>query len=488
MKFNVQAIIKITGVITVIIALSIIPPFFVSLAYHEGAMQRGFLLTIAPLLAVGGALAFLTKPISTVIHMREGVFIVAECWLLASLLGAAPYLLSGASDSFIDAFFESASAFSTTGATLIPDLASLPKSLLFWRSLTHWLGGMGILVFAISILPALGIGALRIARAETPGPTLDKVSSRISDSAKLLYIIYMSLSVVEFAMLAAGGMTPYEAAVHALASMGTGGLSSCSAGISSFDSLYVELVVGLFTVLASVNFINYNELLRRRWKEALKDSELRVFLAAIALFTLLFGLLLAPTGLYSSVPECFRQGFNQTVAMITTSGYVTTDYTLWPKIAKWLLFSLLLVGGCSSSTAGGLKVVRVMVMLKVVGRNFYKRLHPRAVVPVKIGDKTYSAETVSGITAFILTYFAVLLICSLLLSLDGHSLSTTVSAAAAALSNNSIAFGELGFGSTYQIFSAPARLLLSLAMIAGRLELFTVIILLTPTYWRTERR
>jgi trk system potassium uptake protein TrkH len=488
MKFNVQAVVKIAGVILLLISAAMLPPLAVSLRFGETEMVRAFLLSILPLLFAGGALLWATKPFSSSLRVREAIFVVALCWVLASLFGALPYTLSGAVPNFVDAVFESASGFTTTGATLFESLARIPKGLMFWRSLSNWLGGMGILVFAISILPALGIGALNIAKAEAPGPTLDKVTTRISDNAKFLYILYFSFSATEFLLLLCGGMNLYDAAIHTFGSVSTGGLSNYDDGLAGFESAFNSFVIAFFCLLSSINFVLYNELLKRKWKHFFKESETRAFFFILVGSVAFLGVRLWAGGFYDSLAACFRSAFLQVSAFVSTSGYVHADYATWPAVCRWLLFVLLIVGGCSSSTAGGMKIVRVQVLFKLIRRGFHKRLHPRSVVAVKLANKPVSAENVSNITAFILMYFLLLFTGTLILSLDGKDLPTTFSAVATMLSNLGVGFGELDHTANYLIFSRPARLFLSFLMIAGRLEFFTVLILLTPSYWRAARR
>jgi trk system potassium uptake protein TrkH len=486
MKFNVQAVIKIAAVTVLLTAAAMLPALAVSLMSGERDMARAFLLSALPLLISGGALLRATKPLSNSMRMREGIFAVALCWILASALGALPYIVSGVIPHFIDAFFESAAGFSTTGATLLADIADIPKGLIFWRSLSHWLGGMGILVFAISILPALGIGALNIAKAETPGPTLDKVTTRISDNAKFLYLVYIVFSATEFLLLLFGGMGVYDALIHTFGSISTGGLSNYKGGVTVL-SPYCAYVISVFCILASVNFVLYSEIVHRRWKSFFGESELRAFFLITLGSVLFIGVCLKIAGAYDSAAMCFNSAFLQVSAFITTSGYVHADYADWPAVCRRLLFLLMVIGGCSSSTAGGIKIVRAQILFKLIRRSFHKRLHPRSVVSVKLSNRPVSAENVSGITAFILMYFLLLFAGSLLLSLDGKDIVTTFGAVAAMLSNTGLGFGELDYLSNYVIFSHPARLLLAILMIAGRLEFFTVFILLTPAYWRTGR-
>jgi trk system potassium uptake protein TrkH len=473
--------------IILIIGAAMIPPLIVSLLFREYETARAFALAAGAMLPVGAATVCFVKPLNTSLRTRDGILVVSLCWLLASALGTAPYIFSGVLPSFIDAFFESASGFSTTGATLIENLYLIPKGLLFWRSFSHWLGGMGILVFVISIFPALGISAQNIVKAETPGPTLDKITTKISDNAKILYLIYISLSVVELILLSLGKMNLFDAIIHTFSSMGTGGLSNYAGGITSFNSVFVEVVISLFCLLASINFANYNDLLHRRWKELFKEPELRAFLLIMFVSAFLIAIVLVVSGTYESAPAALGQGFFHVISFMSTSGYVGADYSIWPAFCQWILFTLLFVGGCSASAAGGIKVIRVAVMCSLIRRNFFRQLHPRAVVPVKIGGKLLSSENVSNITVFIAAYTMVFFIGSLILALDNQDLLTTVSAAAAAVSNTGIGFGSVAAGEPFIVFSPFSRLFLSLLMIAGRLELFTIIILLTPYYWFPDK-
>ncbi|MDR2355531.1 MAG: TrkH family potassium uptake protein [Clostridiales Family XIII bacterium] len=488
MRFNFQAVVKITGVIILFVAAAMLPPLVVSLCFGETAMVRAFLWSVVPLFLAGGLLLWVTKPLSGSLRIREGIFVVALCWTLASVFGALPYAISGVIPNFADALFESASGFTTTGATLIANLAEIPNGLMFWRSLSNWIGGMGILIFAISILPALGIGALNLAKAETPGPTLDKMTTRISDNAKFLYILYSAFSGAEFLLLLGGGMNAYDAAIHTFGSVSTGGLSNYDNGLIDFENTYIALVIACFCILSSINFVLYNEILHRRWKHFFNEPETRAFFCVIAGSVVFLTVCLWASGIGDSVAACLKSAFLQASAFITTSGYVHADYAAWPAVCRFLFFMLLIMGGCSSSTTGGMKIVRVQVLFKLIKRSFHKRLHPRSVVAVKLANRPVSAENVSNITAFILMYFVLLFAGALLLSLDGKDMLTAFSAVAAMLSNAGIGFGELNCTANYMIFSRPARLFLSFLMIAGRLEFFTVLILLTPSYWRTARK
>jgi trk system potassium uptake protein TrkH len=486
MSFNYSIMIKVLGTIATIIGISMIPSLAVALIYREDHVAKAFLFTIIIVLVLGITILNTVKPKNSNLKIRDGYFIVAAGWILASLLGAFPYVLSGAIPSLIDAFFESVSGFTTTGATILENVSAIPKGLLFWRSFCHWLGGMGILVLLISIMPALGISGLKMAKAESPGPTLEKMSTRMTDSARITYMIYLIFSILEFILLKTGGLSVFDALIHTFGSISTGGLSNYRSGISHFNSLYVESLIIAFSILASINFTLYRHIIKGRWKNFFKDQELQIFLSLLVGAMILIFANLSLTGTYG-LSDSIRYAFFQTSAFMSTSGYSTANYTLWPTFSQMILFILMFIGGCSASTSGGIKVVRVSVLFQLIKRGFYKRLHPHAVYSIKLGGKTISSETVNGITTFTVLYFFVFIISSLVLSLDGYDLVTTLSATAGALSNTGLGLGLLGPEGTYSIFSAPIRLYLSFLMIGGRLELYTIILLLAPSFWSTSR-
>lgn len=485
MSFNVKVIMRIIGIISVIIGASMALPLLAAFIYGEKEVGFAFIKSMAISLSAGFLILFFIRTDSTTLKIRDGYLIAAMCWFIASAFGAFPYTFSGVIPSYGDAFFESVSGFTTTGATVIEDLSAMPKAIQFWRSFSHWLGAMGILILAISLLPALGISGLRIASAEAPGPTVEKMSTRISDSARKLYTMYISFTLIEVVLLMSGGLNLFDALIHTFGSIGTGGISNYTAGISHFESFYVEFIVIFFSTVASVNFVLYNLLLQRKWKEFFKDEELRVFLTILLSAFLLITINLWASGTYGPGASA-RNALFQSTAFITTSGYSIADYTLWPSFSQLILFCLMLTGGCSASTCGSIKVIRVMILFKLIVRGMYKRLHPNAVVPVKIGSKILSSETVSKVSSFIILYFTVFAVSSLIVSLENHDLLTTFSAVVSSLSNTGLGMGLLGPEGDFEIFSLPTRLYLAVLMIAGRLELFTIIMLLSPSFWRVR--
>lgn len=488
MSLNYAAIGRILGFISIILGIAMAPSLFISLAMKEGAAAVAFIATILPLLSAGYFLTLKVRPASAPLRLRDGFLVVALCWITASLAGSLPYLISGAATHPADAIFESTSSFTTTGATVFNDVESLPKGLLFWRSFSQWLGGMGILLFAVSILPALGISGQIIARAETPGPTLTKMAPKMADSARLIYLMYGGLTLLQILLLLLGKMSLFDACVFAFGSASSAGLTNYNDGAAHFSSPYIQGIISLFSLFACVNFGLYYTLAKGKIRQFFRDSELRAFLfILVGAFLLISGNLLLK-GVYGSPWEALESGFFHAASFLTTTGHVTADIAAWPSFSQVILVTLMFIGGCSSSTGGGLKVVRVVVLIKLIRRGIYRRLHPRAVVPVKLQGKIISADTVSGIAAFIVTYFLVFLMGTLILSLEPFDFLTALTASAAALGNIGTGFGIMGSDAVYSMFSPWAKLFLSLLMLIGRLELFTILLLFTPSFWNPDRQ
>lgn len=484
MSFNYRILVKVVGTISIIIGTAMLPSLVIAYLYDENEAAMAFLKSILLAFAIGIVLLVLVRPASTALKMRDGYLIAALCWFMASAIGAFPYLFSQVVSCYGDAFFESVSGFTTTGATVIGDFSRIPKSVQFWHALSHWLGAMGILILAISLLPALGIGGLKLLSAEAPGPTVEKMGTRLSDTAKKLYVIYLSLTFIEIVLLLFGGLDLFDALIHTFGSMGTGGMSNYQNSIAQFDNTFIEFVVIFFGFLASINFVLYHQLLGGKWKTFLADRELRTFAVILIVSFLLITMNLWLSGTYDSFGESLRYASFQVTTFMTTSAFATADYTLWPSFSQMLLLCLMFIGGCSASACGSIKVIRFMILFKLVVRGTYKRLHPIAVVPVKIGTKTISAETVSKVSSFIFVYFTILLFGCLVVSLENYDMMTTFSAVISSLSNTGLGFGELGPTENFGIFSVPTRVFLSVVMIAGRLELFAIIVLLSPSFWK----
>lgn len=486
-NFNYNAIVKILGALVILVGIAMIPALGSAAYYNETDNFNAILISTSGSLIIGGVMFFFTKPIKAYFRPREGYLVVALCWVVASFFGTFPYYLSDYTHSFVDSFFESVAGFTTTGCTSI-GAEIMPHSLLMWKATSHWIGGMGILIFVISFLPALGISGQTIAKAEAPGPSFEKMAVRISDSAKILYLLYFSFSILEFILLnASSSMGAFDALINTMGSISTAGLFSHPGGIGYYDSLYVEIIIMTFTFLGSINFVLFYYLAKGQWREFFRNVELRVFLRIILGSIIMCTLALYYIGHYPSMAKALRDSAFQVVGFITTSGYSNADYTVWPTFCQVLLLTLLFIGGCGASTSGSVKVSRILVILKLVGRGFYKRMHPRSVVAVKVGGKAVPAPIVSAIAVFVLMYMGLFLLSCLLLSLEGMDMETTVSSAVSILSNAGMGFGEVGAAGNYSLYSAPLKLYLSFVMIVGRLELFTVIILFTKSFWGKDR-
>ena len=485
-KGNYSALIRILGTIILIIGISMLIPWIYAEVIREEVVVDAFRICAPVTTGVGLVITMMFPSDRSLFRSRDGFLIVALCWLLASIIGMFPYQLSGATTSWIDAFFESTSGMTTTGATCLPSGVT-SRSLLLWKSLSHWLGGMGILVFVISILPALGISGQSIVRAETPGPVFQKTTTRVSTSARMLYLTYFTFSAAEFILLMLSGkMTCYQAAVTTLGSISTGGLTPVPGGIAAFNSLYVEMVVAVFCILASVNFILYHYIITGRIRQAMKDIEARAYLIIILSATVIVSFSLMRTGEYD-FHHAAVEAFFQSASMASTAGYVKTAGLVWPVSCQLILLTLMIIGGCSASTAGSVKVVRILVMLKLISRGCIRRIHPRSVVAVKLGDVAVSAHVVSNITAFLLTYAGLVVGSALILSLQGYDMEVNLTTAIAMLSNTGTAVTHAVATGNFSFYNAPMKLYLCGLMITGRLELFTVIILFTKNFWGRNR-
>lgn len=487
MDLNWNIILRISGALFIVISVAMIPSSMVSYIYQEPETALAFTKTIIPSIIIGGLLLLVTKQSTGRIKVRDGYIIVALCWILSSLIAAVPFVISGEIPSLVDAFFETCSGFSTTGASILTDVEALSKGLLFWRSFTHWLGGMGILIFAIALLPSLGINGQAIAKAEAPGPTLDKLTPKLSDTAKMLYLLYLGFTLIITILLKAGGLSLYDSLVHAFGTIATGGFSIYNDSIAHYDSAYVDLVIGLFMVVAGVNFNLYFILFRHGIRNFFQDLELRFFLFLVITVTLLIGINLFAANAYDNLFDSFRYSFFQTATIISTTGYATGNFDLWPTFSKILLLVLMLIGGSSSSTSGGMKVIRILVIFKFIKRGIARRLHPTAIVQLKFGSKALPIDTVSAIANFIFLYIITIFVSTILISMEGNSPMTNFSAVIACLGNIGPGFDQVGAVMNYELFSDPSTLLLSFLMLAGRLELFTIIMLLSPRFWNPNR-
>lgn len=487
MSFKVRTTLRIEGSLLLTLAVSMIIPLLIAIFEGETQPMRAFLMVMGGCTVLGLFPFIFFGPSQRKIKNRDGFFIVSVSWFLASAVGALPFVISGTMESFTDAFFESCSGFTTTGSSILTDVEVLPRSMLFWRSFTHWLGGMGIIVFITALLPVFGINGQLIANSETTGPTKQKITAKFSDTSRQLYLIYLAMTVIELFLLKAGGLTWFDSAVHTFGTVGTGGLSSYNDSIAHFNSTYVELVVAFFMLLASMNFSLYYLAYKRGVKQIIKDEEARFYLIMVAAVT-------AAIAVYNWIFDGFVQighklidAFFQVVSIISTTGFMTDDYDVWPTFPKMMILMLFFIGGCSSSTSGGVKAVRVLIGLKLVRRGVSIRLHPNRIAPVTLNDRELSSDVVINVSNFIFTYVSILLLGTLLISAGGYDFMTNFSAAASSLGNIGPGFNMVGPAMNYAFLSDFSKWVCSLLMITGRLELFTVLTLFSRHYWNSDR-
>lgn len=472
-------VLQVLGKLLLLESALLLPPLGISL-YLGQEDSKSFIITILISL-ISGLILSRFKGKEENIGIREGLSIVTLGWIILSLVGSLPLYLSGGVPTFIDAFFETVSGFTTTGATVIGDVEALPQGILFWRSFTHWIGGMGILVFTIALLPALGIGGFQIFKAESPGPVAGKIAPRIKDTAKILYIIYGGLTIVQVVLLLIGGMNFFDSLVYTFGTVGTGGLATKNNSIAFYDSTYLQLVIGVFMVISGINFSLYYLIYQGKWKEAVKDEELRLYLIIITIATIGITINLLANS-YNSISLALKDSFFQVGSIITTTGYSTTDFNLWPDFSKAILLFLMMTGGSAGSTAGGTKIIRWVVLLKVIKREILKTFHPRAVKPIKVNGEVVGEETINGITAYMAFYVIIFLISTIIITLE-VDLVTSFSSVAATLGNIGPGLNLAGPASNFGFYSPLAKLFFSFLMLLGRLELFTMIALIVPQKW-----
>ena len=469
------------GRIFLIEAALMLFPMGCAAIYGEWSVVLSFLWPALIVLALG-LITSLRTPQNTKIYARDGLAIVALVWVLMSVFGALPFVISGEIPSFADAFFETVSGFTTTGSTILTDVEALSHGTLFWRSFSHWIGGMGVLVFAMAVLPMTDGRAMHLMRAEVPGPTCGKISSKLSDSAKILYAIYLVMTVIETILLCAGGMPLFDALIHAFGTAGTGGFSNKALSVGAYNSPYFEIVIGVFMLLFGINFNLYYFLLLRHFREAFASEEMRVYLGIVAFSTLTITANIA--SMYDSVGTALRTAFFQVSSIVTTTGYATADFNLWPTYSRTVIVILTFVGACAGSTAGGLKVSRVIILFKAARQDLNKMLHSHAVTTVRFEGKPLDEKTLRGVHNYFNIYMLLLTLSVLLLSLDGFDLVTTFTSVATCLNNVGPGLEMVGPMGSFADFSAPAKLLLAFDMLAGRLELYPMLALFAPRLWR----
>ena len=466
------------GTILLIEAALLIVPMLTALIYGESVLP--FVFTILLLLAFALP-AKLLRPKDKRIYAKEGFVIVGGAWLLMSAFGALPFIFSATIPNYIDALFETVSGFTTTGSTILTEIESLPKGILFWRSFTHWIGGMGVLVFMMAILPSVGGQAIHLLRAETTGPTKGKLVPKMRNTAMILYGLYFALTVLQAILLVIAKMPLYDAITTALATAGTGGFSVRNGSLADYNAA-CQWITAVFMLIFGVNFNIYFLLLVRKLKSAFRNAELRVYLLIAGAATALIAV--NTYHLFSNVEECLRTSFFQVTTIMSTTGFATTNYDLfWPDLSKTILVVLMIIGGCAGSTAGGLKVSRVMLVIKNMAREVKRIVRPRSVNVVKQDGEAVPLDTLHHVSNYITIYVFIIIITTLLLSIDGHGLETNLTATLACVNNIGPGLAKVGPAENFAFYSYFSKLLLTMDMLIGRLEILPMLIFFSPAVW-----
>ena len=475
---NYRLVLRLTGRTLMVEAVSLLLPLAVTLLYREN--PRPFIYTIAIIALVSLLLSFV--PSDDRFFAREGFFSVAFIWFLMSALGALPFWFSGFFPSYVDCLFESISGFTTTGASILTAVEGLPRGILFWRSFTHWLGGMGVLVLAIALLPSLGSRTLQIMRAESPGPVVGKLVPKTSQFSKILYAMYVLLTLLEIFLLLLSGMPLFDSVVNSFATAGTGGFSVRNLSIGAYGNHTAETIITIFMLLFSLNFSLYFLIFTGKVRQALKSDELRFFGGVVLISTILITANIHR--IYGTLAEAFHHAFFQVATILSTTGFSSFDFNLWPEFSRILLVLLMFCGACAGSTGGAIKCSRILVIFKVLFREIRQIIHPRTVCVVKLDGQALGESTIRSIFVFFAAYVTITFGAALMVSLDNFSFGTTLTAVIACIGNIGPGLELVGPMGNYSFFSSPSKLILSLCMLIGRLEIFPVLVLFSRSAWR----
>lgn len=479
---NIKIIFKALGFLLLVEGVAMLLALSVSLIYQEYD-AFAFVVSSAVSIGLGGLIVLLTRKARPDFGRHEGYIIVSLVWVVFSLFGSLPYLISGAIPGFTNAFFETISGFTTTGATVVTDIEALPHGILFWRSISQWLGGMGIIVLSLAILPVFGIGGMQLFMAEFPGPTPDRLSPRIRQTAKALWGIYLLLTLVESVLLWGAGMELFDAICHSFTTMASGGFSTKQASIAHWDSPLIHYIIILFMILAGTNFTISYLAINGRFKRVIKDEEFRFYILFIIGFTLVIG-----TGLLFTsnlnIESALRDSLFQVVSIITTTGFLTVDYLTWNTVLYLLLFVLFFFGGSAGSTGGGIKIMRIVLLLKNSYYELKRMVHPHAIIPVKFNNRLIDSKIINNVLAFFIFYFVIFGASTVIFSLMEPDFDSAMGAVASSLGNIGPAIGNVGPSETFLHVHPAGKWFLSFLMLLGRLELFTILVLFSPSFWR----
>jgi len=487
MVLNFRAVIKVLGILTLIEGFFMLPALLVSMIFEEWQASSAFLTTALLCISVGFVILTQLKFDKIVLKAREGYFIAAISWIYCSIVGAIPIYFCGLNLPIIGCLFEAVAGFTTTGCSVM-DIAILPNSILFWKAITHWLGGMGILVLLITIFPLWGINNKAIALAETPGTNTSNLGTNYTRIGSFLYKTYFLLSAIEYILLVIGPMDWFNAIITTFSSMSTAGLIIKPEYAWLYELEYVRAVVMIFTIFSTMNFTTYFLIVNKKWHEVLYNIEVRVFLSTICISTLFVAISLKLSGTYSNLWQATKDGLCQVISFISTSGFYVCDYTHWPSFTVTVLILLLFIGGCSYSTSGSLKVFRIAVLYKFVKRGILKQVHPNIVKAVMLDDKTpVSAKVASAISIHTLLYFTTLFLGSVLLSFNNFDMETTFTTALGIFTNTGISLGLPGNSGFYGMFNEFSQCVMCFLMIAGRLEMYALVIVFTKSFWQPDK-
>ncbi len=471
------------GITLAIIGLFMALAALVSFLYAEREASRILLASMITLTVAAGVYAVSRRRLREEIRYRDAFLIVTLTWSVMSLFSTIPYLLTGTFVSFTDAYFESMSGFTTTGASVLTDIEAISKGVLFWRALTHWIGGMGIIVLALAVLPMLGGGGMQLFKAEVPELSVDRLQPRILDTAKALWIIYVGLTAANALLYLSGGMDLFDAVCHAFATLATGGFSTKNASIGHYQSAFIDYVAVVFMFLAGVNFSLYFLVLKRKPLRVFQNAEFRFYGSVVLIATLFLGWSVWAAGLYPAA-DAVRFAMFQAVAIVTTTGFATADYEKWPVFGQMILVMLMFFGGMIGSTGGGIKQIRVLIILKQGYRELFQLIHPRAVISLKLDDRYLTKELLGGIWGFFFLFLSVAAVAMLAMTAVGVDIVTSASTVISAICNVGPALGEAGPADNYAGLPSTAKWILSFCMLTGRLEVYTVLILFIPAFWR----
>jgi len=479
---NLGLTVYLIGLLNLFLALSMFVPLAVSLIYRDGTTGV-FIQAIGLTVLASLILIYFCRRSKEEIRHREGMAVVALGWFSAGLFGALPFYLAGTFPTYLDCLFEALSGFTTTGASVLTDIESLPPAILFWRSLTHWLGGMGIIVLTIAILPFIGVGGMQLYKAEVPGPVADKLQPRITETAKTLWKVYLAFTGAEVLLLHLGGMNLFDSFCHTFGTLATGGFSTKNASIGHYHSVYFDTVITVFMLLSGINFALHYQALTGHIKTFYRNSEMRFFLGVFAVGTLLTAWSIWQGGLYGPA-QALRHGAFQVASILTTTGYATVDFELWPYLAQMILVLCIFIGGSAGSTGGSIKCLRIILLLKHSYRELRRLIHPHAIIQVKLQGRAVPEDVLSSVWGFFILFMALFVAASLILAALGLDLVTSFTAVAATIGNIGPGLGQVGPADNYAHLPYAAKVVLILCMVLGRLEVYTVFILFVPEFWK----